>query len=211
MWRIETITGIPWSYTCFRQLTEIQGKHLMFLSASRIPMIVLSPCFSHHRLLADRDTLTTLECQKTEKGFKSEDLDCFCERELPTKYSLGKTFSHRSREDKPRKHKPWFFGIVTIFQDKCFSGARIWSCICHTTQGVTWGNGLPLPEHRSLSLKQGVWNSKIPWHWAVNGVSLGSQNLRSGGKGHSQEGIGLVLGNEKEAWWPGLSQSGKNV
>lgn len=88
-------------------------------------MIVLSPCFSHHRLLADRDTLTTLECQKTEKGFKSEDLDCFCERELPTKYSLGKTFSHRSREDKPRKHKPWFFGIVTIFQDKCFSGARI--------------------------------------------------------------------------------------
>lgn len=87
-------------------------------------MIVLFPRFSHRRLLADHDTLTTPECQRREKGIKSEDLD-FCEKELPAKYSLGKRFSHRSCEDKPRKHKPWFFALVTIFQDKCFSGARI--------------------------------------------------------------------------------------
>lgn len=84
-------------------------------------MIILFPRFSHGRLLADHDTLTSPECQ----GIQSEDLDYFCEKELPAKYSLGKRFSHRSHEDKPRKHKPWFFGLVTIFQDKCFSGARI--------------------------------------------------------------------------------------
>lgn len=44
-------------------LPEIQGKHLMFLSASRIPMILLFPCCRHHRLLADSNTLMTPECQ----------------------------------------------------------------------------------------------------------------------------------------------------
>lgn len=125
MRRTETITGMPWSYTCFRPLTEIQRKHLMFLSASRIPMIVLSPHFNHRRLLEDHGTLTSTECQRREKGIQSEDLDCFCEKELPAKYSLGERFSHRSCEDKPRKHKPSFFGCITIFQDKCFSGTRI--------------------------------------------------------------------------------------
>lgn len=65
------------------------------------------------------------------------------------------------------------------------------------SQGVTWGNGRPLPEHRSPFLKQGVWNSRIPQRHALNGVRLGGQKLRAGGKGHSQEGTGLLLGNER--------------
>lgn len=62
------------------------------------------------------------------------------------------------------------------------------------------GKGLLVPEHGSSSTEQGVWNSKIPRHHALNGVRLGIQKLGRVKKGCSQEGTGLVLGNGKEAW-----------
>lgn len=105
-WRTETITWISWSYACFCQLPENQGKHLMSFLASRILMIALFLRFSHHRLLTDHNALTTPERLRREQVFTSEDRNYFCEKELPANYGLRKKFSHRLYEDKQRKPKP---------------------------------------------------------------------------------------------------------
>lgn len=51
----------------------------MFLSVSRIPMIVPFPYFRQHRLLADCNTLMTPECQR-EGVFNLSTLSTFVRR-----------------------------------------------------------------------------------------------------------------------------------